>query len=75
MKQVGTGGTMAVKMNIYPILDFDLDSPEVIKLNHSIEGLQLPEKCVYQKTGAVFQTILLIHILFSYRIETLLSKT
>ena len=61
MKQVGTGGTMAVKMNIYPILDFDPDSPEVIKPNHSIEGLQLPEKCVYPFLGDIIDRFAASH--------------
>ena len=52
---------MAVKMNIYPILDFDWDSPEVIKPNHSIEGLQLPEKCVYPFLGDIIDSFAISH--------------
>lgn len=35
----------------YPILEYDPDSPEVLRPDHSIEGLVLPEKCVYVFLG------------------------
>ena len=60
---------MAVKMNIYPILDYDPDSPEIIKPNHSIEDLRLPEKCVYPFLGDIIDTFASSHN--ALRVETL----
>ena len=52
---------MAVKKNIYPILEFDPDSSEVIKPDHSIEDLQLPEKCVYPFLGDIIDSFAISH--------------
>ena len=42
---------MAICKNIYPILEFDPSSPEIIKPNHSCEELHLPERCVFAFLG------------------------
>lgn len=40
-----------IQKNELPILEYDADSKEVIKPNHSAEQLKLPEKCVYAFLG------------------------
>lgn len=40
-----------IQKNELPILEYDFDSPEVIKPNHSAEQLVLPEKCVFAFLG------------------------
>ena len=55
--------------NEYPILEYDTASAEILKPDHNMEGIHLPEKCVYaflgdtvdayaQKHGAVCADIL-----------------
>ena len=46
---------MAIQKNSWPILEYDPESPEIIKADHSIEGLRLPEKCVYPFLGDIVE--------------------
>ncbi len=43
---------MAIHKNEIPILEYDPCSLEILKPDHSMEGLQLPEKCVYPFLGS-----------------------
>ena len=40
-----------LQKNEIPILEYDCDSPEVLRPNHGAEHLHLPEKCVYAFLG------------------------
>ena len=42
---------MAIIKNDFPILEFDTDSEEILKPNHSMENTRLQEKCVYALLG------------------------
>ena len=42
---------MAIIKSEYPILEFDADSEEILKPNHSMESTRLQEKCVYALLG------------------------
>lgn len=37
---------MSIIKNEYPILEFDVDSEEILKPNHSMESTRLQECCV-----------------------------
>ncbi len=39
--------------NEYPILEYDTGSPEVIAPDHGLDGLKLPEKCLFAFLGDV----------------------
>ena len=43
---------MAILKNEIPILEYDTCSLEILKPDHSMAGLQLPEKCVYPFLGS-----------------------
>ena len=47
---------MAILKNDIPILEYDPSSLEILKPDHSMEGLRLPEKCVYPFLGSSIDT-------------------
>lgn len=44
---------MGIIKNKIPILEYDPESLEILKPNHSMEDLRLPEKCVYPFLGSI----------------------
>ena len=52
---------MAILKNDIPILEYDPSSLEILKPDHSMEGLRLPEKCVYPFLGSSIDTYAAAH--------------
>ena len=50
-----------IQKNELPILEYDFNSPEVLRPNHSAEQLVLPEKCVFAFLGDTIDAYAAVH--------------
>ena len=65
---------MAILKNDIPILEYDPSSLEILKPDHSMEGLRLPEKCVYPFLGSSIDTYAAAHEVVCVEVLHMITK-